>query len=109
MLLDLPGMPNGIYHKLPANPFCYLVYADVLGSVFELHCDPCFRDYYEKYADQLAQTAKRIPNHELYIGSIKRLPVTQRRSLEAEKFLFDFTVCLTGSSSAGQFRAIFMF
>ena len=63
MLLDLPDMPNGVYHKLPTNPSCYLVYADVLGSLFELHCEPCFRDYYEKYADQLAQAAKRSPNH----------------------------------------------
>lgn len=62
LLMDLPDMPDGVYHPEIRNPSCYLVYADVLGSVFELHCDPCFRDYYEKYADQLAQAAKRSLN-----------------------------------------------
>ena len=43
--------------------------------------------------------AKNIKFVQLSIGSIKRLPVTQSRSPEAEKFLFYFTVYLTGSSS----------
>ena len=77
MLLDLPDLPNGVYHELPTNPSCYMVYADVLGSVFELHCQPCFREFYEKYAVQLEQAAKRSPN----LGYMYRLEVDLCRLL----------------------------
>ena len=59
MLMDLPDMPDGVYHVLPTNPSCYLLYSDVLGSVFEKHCHPCYKENYTKYAQQLKEAAKR--------------------------------------------------
>ena len=59
MLMDLPDMPDGVYHVLPTNPSCYLLYSDVLGSVFEKHCHPCYEENYTKYAQQLKEAAKR--------------------------------------------------
>ncbi len=63
MLLDLPDMPDGVYHRIETNPSCYLLYSDVLGSVFEKHCEPCYQQNYASYGEKLMDAAKRSPNH----------------------------------------------
>lgn len=62
LLMDLPDMPDGVYHPEIRNPSCYLLYSDVLGSVFEKHCHPCFEGNYRQYAFLLEQAGKRSLN-----------------------------------------------
>lgn len=63
MLMDLPDKPDGVYHEKMTNPSCYLLYCDILGSLFEKHCHPCYKDNYAHYAQLLFSAAERSQNH----------------------------------------------
>ena len=63
LLMDMPDRPDGIYHKTITNPSCYLLYSDVLGSLFEKHCESCYKENYANYSQQLHEAAKRSANH----------------------------------------------
>ena len=62
MLMDMPDRPDGQFRQVSTNPSCYLLYSDVLGSVFEKHCQPCYRENYASYAKKLWDAGKRSPN-----------------------------------------------
>ena len=63
LLMDLPDMPDGVYRKVVTNPSCYLLYSDVLGSVFEKHCHDSYKESYAHYAQVLFDAEKRSTNH----------------------------------------------
>ena len=62
MLMDYPNRPDGKYRPVEVNPSTYLLYADVLGNLYELHTEACYKEYYARYAEQLHDAALRSPN-----------------------------------------------
>lgn len=63
LLMDLPDRPDGVYRQVVTNPSCYLLYSDVLGSLFEKHSREEYKQNYLDYAKALFQAADRSPNH----------------------------------------------
>lgn len=59
LLMDLPDQPDGKYFRIETNPSRYLLYSDVLGSVFEKHTEECYKTNYAIYAAQLTEASKR--------------------------------------------------
>lgn len=73
LLMDCPDMPDGKYWRIETNPSRYLLYMDVLGGVFEKHTEECYKAYYKKYAIDLAEAAKRSPNHSYMYDMLSKL------------------------------------
>lgn len=73
LLLDCPDMPDGKYRRIDTNPSRYLLYMDVLGGVFEKHTEECYKQYYHRYASELAEAGKRSPNHGYMFDMLSKL------------------------------------
>lgn len=73
LLLDCPDMPDGKYRRIETNPSRYLLYMDVMGGMFEKHTEDCYKAYYAKYAQELADAAKRSPNHSYMYDMLSKL------------------------------------
>ena len=73
MLMDLPDKPDGVYHREMTNPSCYFLYCDILGSLFEKHSHPCYKENYTRYAQQLSEAAKRSTNHSYMYEVLEKL------------------------------------
>lgn len=63
LMMDDPDMPDGKFHRVITNPSAYLLYSDVLGSLYEKHCDPCYKEFYANYAKNLFAASERSKNH----------------------------------------------
>lgn len=73
LLMDKPDMPDGKYRRIETNPSRYLLYMDVLAGVFEKHTEECYKEYYAKYAEELAEAAERSPNHGYMFTMLSKL------------------------------------
>ena len=62
MLMDNPNRPDGKYRQVEVNPSTYLLYADVLGNLYERHTEACYQEYYDQYASKLHKAALHSPS-----------------------------------------------
>jgi hypothetical protein len=63
LMMDDPDMPDGKFHRVITNPSAYLLYSDVLGSLYEKHSEPCYKENYAKYASNLSGAAEHSKHH----------------------------------------------
>ena len=73
LMLDDPDMPDGNFHRVITNPSTYLLYSDVLGSLYEKHCEPCYKEFYAKYAQNLSAAAARSKSHSYMYDLLAKL------------------------------------
>ena len=62
MLMDQPNSPDGKSRLTEVNPSTYLLYADVLGNLYEKHTEESYKANYAKYAKELSEAALRSPD-----------------------------------------------